>query len=232
MANLASLIDHTFLRPAGDKTAVATLCAEAKAHGFASVCVNPAEVAAAARLLRNSGVRVCTVVGFPLGANTNRTKCFEAADAIQAGADELDLVVNQRLLKFAPAACEAELLQWVRTCRTFRSDVTLKLILECCNLTKAEIVRGCKIAKRVGFDFVKTSTGFGAGGATIEDVALLRRTVGPEMGVKAAGGIRDRATAEAMVAAGATRLGCSVGVAIVREGSVSLKPKARKAKSK
>ena len=215
--DLAPLIDHTFLKPAADKEAIATLCAEAKAHGFASVCVNPAEVAAAARALAGSGVRVCTVVGFPLGASTTRTKCFEAADAIQAGADELDLVVNQRLLKFAPAACEAELLQWVRTCRTFRSDVTLKLILECCNLTKAEIVRGCKIAKRVGFDFVKTSTGFGAGGATVEDVALLRRTVGPELGVKAAGGIRDRATAEAMVAAGATRLGSSAGVAIVQK---------------
>lgn len=216
MSCLAPLIDHTFLKPAGDRAAIARLCAEAKAHGFASVCVNPAAVMAAARLLRGSGVRVCTVIGFPLGANTNRTKCFEAADAIQAGADELDLVVNQRLLKFAPTTCEAELLQWVRTCRTFRTDVTLKLILECCNLTKAEIVRGCKIAKRVGFDFVKTSTGFGAGGATVEDVALMRRTVGPEMGVKAAGGIRDRATAEAMVAAGATRLGCSAGVAICR----------------
>lgn len=212
--NLASLIDHTFLKPAGDKAAIASLCAEARRQGFASVCVNPAEVTTASRLLKGSGVRVCTVIGFPLGANTNRTKCFEAADAIQAGADELDLVVNQRLLKHAPKACEAELLQWVRTCRTFRTGVTLKLILECCNLTKKEIVRGCKIARKVGFDFVKTSTGFGAGGATVEDVALMRRTVGPRMGVKAAGGIRDRATAEAMVAAGATRLGCSTGVAI------------------
>ncbi len=212
--NLASLIDHTFLKPAGDKAAIASLCAEARRQGFASVCVNPADVTTASRLLKGSGVRVCTVIGFPLGANTNRTKCFEAADAIQAGADELDLVVNQRLLKHAPKACEAELLQWVRTCRTFRTGVTLKLILECCNLTKKEIVRGCKIARKVGFDFVKTSTGFGAGGATVEDVALMRRTVGPRMGVKAAGGIRDRATAEAMVAAGATRLGCSAGVAI------------------
>lgn len=214
--NLAPLIDHTFLKPAGDKSAVATLCAEARRHGFASVCVNPAEVPEAARRLRGSGVRVCTVVGFPLGANTTRTKCFEAADAIQAGADELDLVVNQRLLKFAPAACEAELLQWVRTCRTFRSDVTLKLILECCNLTKAEVARGCRLARKAGFDFVKTSTGFGAGGATVEDVRLMRKAVSPEMGVKAAGGIRDRATAEAMVAAGATRLGCSAGCAICR----------------
>ncbi len=214
--SLAPLIDHTFLRPAGAKDALARLCAEARAHGFASVCVNPSEVAAAARRLRGSGVKVCTVVGFPLGANTSRTKCFEAMDAIQAGADELDLVVNQRLLKHAPKACEAELLQWVRTCRTTRTDVTLKLILECCNLTRLEIMRGCRIARRVGFDFVKTSTGFGAGGATVEDVALMRRSVGPGMGVKAAGGIRDRATAEAMVAAGATRLGCSAGVAICR----------------
>jgi len=212
----ADCIDHTFLKPAGPRTAVGKLCAEARRYGFASVCVNPAEVAEAARLLRGSSVKVCTVIGFPLGASTNRTKCFEAMDALQAGADELDLVVNQRLLKFAPKACEAELLQWVRTCRTFRSDAVLKLILECCNLTKREIVLGCQIAKRVGFDFVKTSTGFGTGGATVEDVKLMRKTVGPEMGVKAAGGIRDRATAAAMIAAGATRLGCSAGVEIVR----------------
>ena len=213
--DIAKLIDHTFLKPAGDRDAVRKLCAEARKAGFASVCVNPAEVALAARLLRGSGVKVCTVVGFPLGANTNRVKCFEAMDALQSGADELDLVVNQRLLKYAPGACEAELLQWVRTCRTFRSDAVLKLILECCNLTKAEIVRGCRIAKKVGFDFVKTSTGFGAGGATEADVRLMRRTVGKEMGVKAAGGIRDRKAALAMVAAGATRLGTSAGLNMV-----------------
>jgi len=214
--SLARLIDHTFLKPAGDRHALATLCDEARRCRFASVCVNPAEVAACARRLRGSGVAVCTVIDFPLGASLNRVRCFEAHDAILAGADELDLVVNQRLLKYAPATCEAELLQWVRTCRAFRTDVTLKLILECCNLTKAEIVRGCRIAQRVGFDFVKTSTGFAAGGATVDDVRLMRRTVGPDMGVKAAGGIRDRATAEAMIAAGANRLGCSAGVAIVR----------------
>lgn len=213
--DLAPLIDHTFLKPAGDRDAVRKLCAEARKAGFASVCVNPAEVALASRLLRGSAVKVCTVVGFPLGANTNRVKCFEAMDALQAGADELDLVVNQRLLKYAPGACEAELLQWVRTCRTFRSDAVLKLILECCNLTKAEIARGCRIAKKVGFDFVKTSTGFGSGGATERDVRLMRRTVGKEMGVKAAGGIRSRETAVAMVAAGATRLGTSAGLNMV-----------------
>ena len=213
--NLAPLIDHTFLKPSGDRDAIRRLCDEARKAGFASVCVNPAEVSLAARLLRGSGVKVCTVIGFPLGANTNRTKCFEAMDALQAGADELDLVVNQRLLKYAPGACEAELLQWVRTCRTFRSDAVLKLILECCNLTRAEIARGCRIAKKVGFDFVKTSTGFGSGGATAADVKLMRRTVGDEMGVKAAGGIRDRETALEMVAAGATRLGTSAGLNMV-----------------
>lgn len=215
--SLAKTIDHTFLKPAGGRDAVRTLCAEAKEAGFASVCVNPAEIPLAARLLRGSGVKVCTVVDFPLGASSNRVKCFEAMDAIQAGADELDLVVNQRLLKFSPRACEAELLQWVRTCRTFRSDVVLKLILECCNLTKAEIARGCRMAKRTGFDFVKTSTGFGEGGATVEDVRLMRRTVGPDMGVKAAGGIRDRETALKMIAAGATRIGASAGMKMIRE---------------
>ena len=213
--NIAKYIDHTFLKPAGDRDAVKKLCAEAKKCGFASVCVNPCEVEDCARALRTSAVKVCTVIDFPLGQSTNRARCFEAMDAIQAGADELDLVVNQRLLKFAPKACEAELLQWVRTCRTFRSDVTLKLILECCNLTKKEIVRGCEIAAKVGFDFVKTSTGFAAGGATVEDVALMRKTVGPRMGVKAAGGIRDRATALAMIDAGATRIGASAGLALL-----------------
>ena len=213
--NIASFIDHTFLKPAGDREAVAALCKEAKKHGFASVCVNPREVQACARALRSSPVKVCTVVDFPLGQSTNRARCFEAMDAIQQGADELDLVVNQRLLKYSPVVCEAELLQWVRTCRTLRSDLTLKLILECCNLTKAEIARGCRIAQKVGFDFVKTSTGFAAGGATVEDVKLMRKTVGPDMGVKAAGGIRDRETALAMLEAGATRLGTSSGPKLV-----------------
>ena len=213
--NISSFIDHTFLKPAGDRDAVRKLCAEAKKAGFASVCVNPCEVAACARILRRSPVKVCTVIDFPLGQGTNRARCFEALDAIQAGADELDLVVNQRLLKFAPGRCEAELLQWVRTCRTLRSDLVLKLILECCNLTKKEIALGCRIAKKVGFDFVKTSTGFAAGGATVPDVKLMRRTVGPEMGVKAAGGIRDRATALAMVDAGATRIGASAGLKLL-----------------
>ena len=212
---IAKYIDHTFLKPAGEKDAVRKLCAEAKKAKFASVCVNPCEVETCARILRTTPVKVCTVIDFPLGQGTNRARCFEALDAIQAGADELDLVVNQRLLKFAPGRCEAELLQWVRTCRTCRSDVMLKLILECCNLTKKEIALGCRIAKKVGFDFVKTSTGFAAGGATVEDVKLMRKTVGPEMGVKAAGGIRDREMALAMINAGATRIGASAGLKLL-----------------
>ena len=212
--NLAGFIDHTYLKPAGARTEIEKLCREARKYAFASVCVNPAEVAFCARQLRTCDVKVCTVIDFPLGASTLRARCFEALDAIQAGADELDLVINQRLLKYSPATCEAELLQWVRTCRTLRSDVVLKLILECCNLTKREIVLGCEIAKRVGFDFVKTSTGLGVGGATIADVKLMRRTVGDEMGVKAAGGIRDRETAQAMIVAGANRIGTSSGVKI------------------
>ena len=213
--DIASYVDHTFLKSAGDADAVTKLCAEAKKARFASVCVNPCEVQACARALRKSPVKVCTVIDFPLGQSTNRARCFEALDAIQAGADELDLVVNQRLLKYAPRKCEAELLQWVRTCRTLRTDLILKLILECCNLTKKEIALGCKIAQKVGFDFVKTSTGFASGGATVEDVKLMRKTVGPGTGVKAAGGIRDRETALKMIEAGATRIGASAGLKLL-----------------
>lgn len=216
MDTLAKFIDHTFLKAAGGRGEIETLCREALEHGFASVCVNPAEVARCARFLHDSDVKVCTVIDFPLGASTLRARSFEALDVIQAGADELDLVINQRLLKYSPSVCEAELLQWVRTCRTLRSDLVLKLILECCNLTRKEIARGCRIAKRAGFDFVKTSTGFGSGGATLDDVKLMRKTVGPDIGVKAAGGIRDRESALAMIDAGADRIGTSAGVKLVK----------------
>lgn len=208
-SSINEMVDYTFLKPAGERDAVKKLCREAKAMHCASVCVNPSEVALAARLLKGSGVKVCTVIGFPLGQSTLRVKSYEALDAMQAGAEELDFVVNQRLLKYAPGACETELIQIVRACRAFRTNVVLKLILECCNLTKKEIALGCRLAKKTGFDFVKTSTGFGASGATEKDVELMRRTVGKQMGVKAAGGIRDRATAERMIAAGATRIGAS-----------------------
>ena len=214
-SNLAKYIDHTFLKPAGEKDAVRKLCREAKKAGFASVCVNPCEVALCARLLKGSDVKVCTVIGFPLGANATEIKVFEALEALRAGATELDFVVNQRLLKYEPKACEKELCALAKVCHEATKGVVLKLILECCNLTKAEIVRGCKLAKNAGFDFVKTSTGFAAGGATVEDVKLMRKTVGPKMGVKAAGGIRDRETALKMITAGATRIGTSAGLKMV-----------------
>ena len=213
--NISKYIDHTFLKPAGEKDAVRKLCREAKKAGFASVCVNPCEVALAAKLLKGSRVGVCTVIGFPLGANTTELKLFEALEALRAGAAELDFVVNQRLLKYDPKACEKELCALAKVCHETRKGVVLKLILECCNLSKPEIVRGCKLAKKAGFDFVKTSTGFAAGGATVEDVKLMRKTVGPKMGVKAAGGIRDRETAIKMIKAGATRLGTSAGLELL-----------------
>ena len=213
--DIPKYVDHTFLKPAGEKDAVRTLCREAKAAKFASVCVNPCEVALCARLLKGSDVKVCTVIGFPLGANTTEVKLFEALEALRAGATELDFVINQRLLKYEPKACEKELRVLADACKSDRKGVVLKLILECCNLTKAEIVRGCKLAKKAGFDFVKTSTGFSSGGATVEDVKLMRKTVGTKMGVKAAGGIRDRETALKMIAAGATRLGTSAGLSLL-----------------
>lgn len=212
--NIAPYIDHTFLKPDGDENAIRKLCREAKKYGFASVCVNPSEVRLAAKLLKNSSVKVCTVIGFPLGQNTVSIKCFEACCAIEDGASELDFVINVRALKYDPDSCFEELCTLTECFKDVKNKVVSKLIIECCYLTKEEKILACKMAKKAGFDFVKTSTGFGPGGATIEDVKLMRKTVGKKMGVKAAGGIRDRATAEAMIKAGATRLGCSAGVKI------------------
>ncbi len=216
-ASLAPFIDHTFLKAAGPRTAIAALCREAKTHAFASVCVNGACVREAARLLKGTPVKVCAVVGFPLGQMTTSVKIAEARDAISDGATELDFVINVRLLKYDAAACARELRAIVKAVRAARKGIVTKLILECAELTKKEKILGCQLAKKAGFDFVKTSTGFGAGGATEADVRLMRKTVGPKMGVKAAGGIRDIATARRMIAAGATRLGCSAGVAICKQ---------------
>ncbi len=211
---LAKTIDHTFLKADGEADAICKLCREAKKCGFASVCVNPCEVGLAAKLLRGSRVAVCTVIGFPLGQNTYSVKRAEALDAIAHGATELDFVINVRLLKYEPDACAAELEGLVTTCRAVAKGLVLKLIIECCYLTRDEKIRACKLAKKAGFDFVKTSTGFGSGGATVDDVKLMRKTVGEKMGVKASGGIRTRADALALLAAGATRLGTSAGVSI------------------
>ncbi|MBQ3097489.1 MAG: deoxyribose-phosphate aldolase [Kiritimatiellae bacterium] len=213
---LAALIDHTFLKAAGSTDAVEVLCAEAREYGFACAMVNPAEVAKAAALLDGSGVRVGTVVGFPLGQNTVRTKCTEAIEMVEAGALDIDYVLNIRDLRSKPSEEVLEDLMLLNLApKKVCDDVVTKLIIECCYLTDDEKVLACRLAKKAGFDFVKTSTGFGSGGATPEDVALMRKTVGRTMGVKAAGGIRTLEDAMKMIEAGANRLGCSAGVSIV-----------------
>ena len=213
---LAALIDHTFLKAAGEPDAVDALCAEARKFGFACAMVNPAEVARAAELLDGSGVRVGTVVGFPLGQNTVRTKCAEAIEMVEAGATDIDYVLNIRDLRSKPPEAVLEDLMLLNLApKKVSDDVVTKLIIECCYLTDDEKVLACRLAKKAGFDFVKNSTGFGPGGATPEDVALMRKTVGKSMGVKAAGGIRTLEDAMKMIEAGANRLGCSAGVSIV-----------------
>lgn len=212
--NLASLIDHTLLKPDATPEAVRRLCAEAKEFGFASVCVNPGQVACAAAELVGTAVKVCTVIGFPLGATTSFAKAFEARDAVASGAGELDMVLNIGALK----AGDYELvLQDISAVVAAAGGRLVKVILETGLLTDAEKVEACRLAQSAGASFVKTSTGFGHGGATVEDIKLMRATVGPKMGVKASGGIRDRETALRMVEAGATRLGTSSGVAIVTQ---------------
>ena len=213
---IAACIDHTFLKAAGDPDAVERLCAEAKKYHFACAMVNPAEVKRAAELLDGSGVRVGTVVGFPLGQNTVKVKCFEAVEAVQDGATDIDYVLNIRDLRTKPSDAVLEDLTLLNLApKKVNDEVVTKLIIECCYLTDDEKVLACRLAKKAGFDFVKTSTGFGTGGATLEDVQLMRAAIGPEMGLKAAGGIRTCADALAMLRVGATRLGTSAGRAIV-----------------
>ena len=214
-ADIAKFIDHTNLKADATAADIDRLCREADENGFASVCVNPCWVPRCRDALADSEVAVCTVIGFPLGATSTAAKVAEALQAIEDGADELDVVLNQGLVKSNRRACFDELKEVVRRCRAAKKGVVLKLILECCNLTKDEMAAASIAAKKAGFDFVKTSTGFGKGGATVADVKLMRKTVGTRMGVKAAGGIRDRRTALAMLRAGATRLGCSCGLALV-----------------
>ena len=223
-AQFARCFDHTFLKAAGEPDAVRKLCSEAKRHGFASVCVNPCEVKRVAKLLNGSDVKVCTVIGFPLGQNSGDVKAFEAHCAIRDGARELDFVLNVRLLKAAARggktamdALRRELGICAEAAHLGVSGVVAKLIIECCYLSDDEKILACRLAKEAGFDFVKTSTGFGTGGATVADVRLMRRTVGRKMGVKAAGGIRTLADAFAMIRVGATRLGSSACVAIMDE---------------
>jgi deoxyribose-phosphate aldolase len=210
------MIDHTLLKPDATRTDIEKLCREAAEFRFATVCVNPAWVALAARLLRGTGVGVCSVVGFPLGATTPDVKSYEARRAIFDGASEIDMVINVGALKsgdFRTVECDIEAV--VGPCR--EAGAGSKVIIEAALLTDDEKIAACTLAKAAGADFVKTSTGFGPGGATVADVALMRKVVGAEMGVKAAGGVRDLEGLKAMVAAGATRVGASAGVKIVQE---------------
>ncbi len=214
-AQIAASIDHTLLKPEATAAQIEALCAEAREHHFASVCVNPTHVRQAARLLRKSGVAVCTVAGFPLGATTPEVKAFEAEHAISQGASEIDMVLNIGALKGGDDRLVGRDIRGVARV-VHAAGKLLKVIIETALLTDDEKRRVCLIAKRAGADFVKTSTGLSTGGATVADVRLMRETVGPRLGVKAAGGIRSLADAEAMLDAGATRLGTSAGVAIMK----------------
>jgi deoxyribose-phosphate aldolase len=211
-AQMAKYIDHTILKPDANTLAIDRLCAEADEHGFAAVCVNSCHVARAAELLEGSGVKVCSVVGFPLGAMHTKAKAYEASQAVADGADEIDMVLNVGLLKSGDLeTSQADIEAVKRAC----GDAHLKVIIETCLLSDEEKVKACEIAKAAGADFVKTSTGFAGGGATVGDIALMRKTVGPDMGVKASGGVGDWDDAIAMIQAGATRIGASAGIAIL-----------------
>lgn len=215
-SGVAGVIDHTLLKADATRAEIEKLCREAAEFHFATVCVNPAWVAHAARLLRGSAVGVCSVVGFPLGATTGDVKQYETRRAIYDGATEIDMVINVGALKSGDLrTVERDIEAVVEPCR--QCGVTSKVIIEAALLTDDEKVTACTLSKAAGADFVKTSTGFGPGGATPADVALMRRTVGVEMGVKAAGGVRDLEGLKAMVAAGASRVGASAGVKIVQE---------------
>jgi deoxyribose-phosphate aldolase len=214
--SLASLIDHTFLKPFGGREEIEKLCSEAVEYGFCTVAVNPAEIEACRKLLQGSEVKICTTAGFPLGQNTSDVKEYEIQNAIDYGADEIDMVLNQRAVRCGNLdLVRREFGSLAALC--LQEDVISKVILECCNLTDDEKMTVCKIALEEGLDFVKTSTGLAGGGATIEDIKLMRETVGPEMGVKASGGIRSLADTFAMIRAGANRIGTSSGVAIIDE---------------
>ncbi|OGS55779.1 MAG: deoxyribose-phosphate aldolase [Elusimicrobia bacterium RIFOXYB2_FULL_62_6] len=216
--SIAGMIDHTLLKANATQEEIGKLCEEARKYHFASVCVNPGYVAMSARLLKGSGVMVCTVIGFPLGSTTPTVKAIEARDAMANGADEIDMVINIGALK---SGNDHLVLEDIKAVREATRGKTLKVIIETSYLTKDEKVRACRMSKEANADFVKTSTGFGTGGATVEDVALMRATVGPEMGVKASGGIKDAKVAEDMIKAGATRLGTSASIAIVSGGQAA-----------
>ncbi len=211
----ASMIDHTLLKPDATQDQIAQLCFEARKYNFASVCVNPANVKLCAELLKGSPVKVCTVIGFPLGATSTDAKVFETQNAIQNGATEIDMVINIGALKSRDLELVASDIRSIVQA-AHQGGAIVKVIIEAALLTDEEKTIACLLSKEAGADFVKTSTGFASGGATVEDVTLMRRVVGPAMGVKAAGGIRTLEDAENMIKAGATRIGASAGVKIVQ----------------
>ena len=212
MQNLSKTIDHTLLKADATTAQIETLCAEAREYSFCSVCVNSSYVPLASAQLKGSDVKVCSVVGFPLGAMQTKAKAYEAAVAIEEGADEIDMVIHVGWLKSGEIA---KVEQDIQALREATKGKILKVIFETALISKEEIVSLCEICTRVGVDFVKTSTGFSTGGATLEDVALMKASIGEGVQVKASGGIRDYETAIAMIEAGATRLGVSAGIAIV-----------------
>ncbi|MBO4110916.1 deoxyribose-phosphate aldolase [Streptococcus suis] len=209
---LNKYIDHTILKPETTQEQVEKILAEAKEYDFASVCVNPTWVALAAESLKDSDVKVCTVIGFPLGANTPAVKAFETKDAISNGADEIDMVINIGALKTGNYDL---VLEDIKAVVAASGDKLVKVIIEACLLTDDEKVKACQLSQEAGADYVKTSTGFSTGGATVADVVLMRKTVGPDMGVKASGGARSYEDAIAFIEAGASRIGASSGVAIM-----------------
>ncbi len=211
---LASMIDHSLLRPNATREQLKKLCEEAMAYGFKAVCVNPIHVADAAQMLKGKEILICSVVGFPFGTHSPKTKAFETGEVIRLGAREVDMVIRVGALK---EERDREVLEDIRAVVQSADGYPVKVILETCYLTREEKIRGCRLAVEAGASFVKTSTGFGEEGAKVEDVRLMRETVGKEFGVKAAGGIRTLADASKMIEAGADRLGTSGSVAMIKE---------------
>jgi deoxyribose-phosphate aldolase len=216
---IAAMIDHTLLKADATRQQIETLCQEAKDYKFFSVCVNPTWVRTCRDLLTGSGVKVCTVIGFPLGATTSETKAFETRNAIDNGADEVDMVINIGALRGRDEELVENDIRAV--VEAAKGRALTKVIIETSLLTKEEKVRACELAVRAGTDYVKTSTGFSTGGATVEDIMLMRQTVGPEIGVKASGGVRNTEDALKLIEAGATRIGASSGVSILKGLTVS-----------
>lgn len=214
---LAKLIDHTLLKPNATKDDIARLCEEAKKYGFWCVCVNPTYVSLATKVLQKTDVKVCSVVGFPLGANTPEVKAFEAEKAIDDGASEIDMVINIGALRSRDYELVKRDIREVAKRAKARKNSVLKVIIETGLLTEDEKVLACRLIKEAGGDFIKTSTGFNAPGATVDDVTLIRNTVGPNFGVKASGGIRTYSDSLKLIKAGANRIGTSSGVAIIGE---------------